>query len=272
MSFDGGFPKQPPGGSGGYGDFDDFGKRGGLGGSEGPPGEGVTRSQRMPGVNQDAFIREIVEKPTSEPGASSPEAEGDPSLLREWWEGMLRADGKYPCYALPLILPRDEAFYTYLTEDGLELHQLSGDNCYVMILTDDSLAERGADDATALEWTAIVDNYLRTGIASRLITRFDLTFEEYPALAFFEDIRSSEYFLLPLKDLDRDGIGRLMRKTFGELNEAIRAQERPLEALVKTHRREIRHQKTDQLLGGLRYLGGITLVAAVQDIIKKMIG
>jgi hypothetical protein len=192
--------------------------------------------------------------------------------LYDWWNNVQRTRGKFPCYALPLILPTDDEFHTYLVQDGLDLHQLSGKDCYVMILTDESLIEQDVVSATKTDWEAVVENYVRIGIAAKLADRFELTFEDYPVLVFFEDIQSREVFILPLKGLDRDEIVKLMRKAFTVIHTAVGSHENPIEALERFHKREMRRLAGEKLVGGLRVLGGTTLKALLDKAVEELTG
>lgn len=263
---------RPPGGIRGFDGSDDFDFGDPIDDSddaEEPGKNQVLNSQRT----SEGVLESLEGTPatgTGEP-SSSPDLTEAQRRLYDWWDSVKRARGKFPCYALPLILPKDNAFHDYLVQDGLELHQLSGKNCYVMILTDESLIEREVDSATKSEWAAVVENYVRIGIAAKLVDRFELTYEDYPVLVFFEDILSREVFILSLKGLDRDDIAELMRKAFTAIRAAVGSQENPIEALEKFHKRERRRLAGEKVVGELRVLGG-SILKMLLDVAAKELG
>lgn len=72
--------------------------------------------------------------------------------IRGWWHSVIRTYGKPSCCATFLILPSDKEAMRYLNEYGVETHLISGEDCLVIIITENSFIQHF--NLTETVWTS----------------------------------------------------------------------------------------------------------------------
>lgn len=141
----------------------------------------------------------------------------DPRSLREWWHVIMRHHDKYPCYALFLVLPSDEEVDRFLKRNAKELHQISGKNCLIITLGNDFFFANGLYDENHLSDDCFVkasNNHVSSGESIQVAHLFNIPISDFPAAIFFTDVRSSNYSLVSLSQLDQKTIQARLREIF----------------------------------------------------------
>jgi len=180
----------------------------------------------------------------------------DKGVLREWWHSILHTHGKYPCYAIVLVLPTDSQTIKYLTEAGREIDLLSKNNCLVMALSDTQAIRYGSDEN---EWRTAINEQVTNGQSVEIANLFEIKFTEFPCMVIFQDIRSSEHLVISLQKMEIDEISLKMRSFFWAIKSANAKKVNPLIEL-KTQRRKAEFLRAGQsVISDLRKLGGETI-------------
>lgn len=154
----------------------------------------------------------------------------DRSALREWWHEILRAHGRYSCYAIFLTLPSDVEALQYLTSYGNELNLIAGENCLVIVLSTTEFQRTGFDEGT---WRKLVEEQTNDGHSVTVAQLFGIEFTKFPCLLLFQDVRSPEHVAITLTEMDAEQIATRMRLIFTVVQNAIRNKRKPLGELDK---------------------------------------
>ena len=125
--------------------------------------------------------------------------------LREWWHIILRNYGKYPCYAIFLVLPSDKEATTFLEKFGQELDIISGRNCLILVLGSDFFFMDFSinPDHWIFQhfWVEAIKKHISQGESIQVAELFNIDMTKFPCVVFFNDIRSSKFALLSLQGL-----------------------------------------------------------------------
>ena len=153
----------------------------------------------------------------------------DPRSLREWWHTVLRTNGKYPCYAIFLMLPSDKHATKYFQENIRELHYSSSEDCLILFLGSDFFYTVGLYQDWPLSthdyWVEASTAYISQGESLQVANLFDIKLTEFPCIIFFTDIRSSNFAVISLQDLDEEKINWEVRHVFSIIHEAVKSHE-----------------------------------------------
>ena len=153
----------------------------------------------------------------------------DPRSLREWWYEILRNYGKYPCYAIFLVLPSDKEITEFLKGSGRELHTISDNYCLIIVLGSDFFCTIGLNDEYSVSANT---DHITTGESVQIAKLFNIELTEFPTMVFFEDIRSSDFAIVSLQNLGKDEINRILREVFT----VIRKQETNSKKIIESIR------------------------------------
>ena len=176
------------------------------------------------------------------------------SSVREWWHKNLREHGRYPCYAIILVLPSDTEAVKYLDDFGHELHLISGDTCLILTLNQTQFSVPAFDETI---WEKAVNEHVASGYSARVAQLLDISFDRFPCMVIFEDIRSSEHVVITLKDMPAKEVSEKLRVIFSLIQTAVEDGENPLSTID-------RHRNQESFLSA-----GQTIVGHVQNFIGK---
>lgn len=193
---------------------------------------------------------------------------GDRYSLREWWHGVVRDHGRYSCYAIFLLLPSDEEALRYLINFGKELDLISGENCAVIALGRTEVRRSGFDKRV---WRAIIEGQATEGYSIKVAQLFDITFDKFPCLVVFQDIRSPNHVVVTLKGMTTQEIVETMRSVFSIIQDAVINNDNPLNAIEKRRNSEALSRKGKTIVSELHTLIGKTFETAVEAWIKASI-
>jgi hypothetical protein len=193
------------------------------------------------------------------------------SPVREWWHKNLREHGRYPCYAIILVLPSDTEAVNYLKEFGHELHLISGEKCLIITLnqTQFSIPAFPAFDETI--WEKAMNEHVLSGYSARVAQLLDISFDRFPCLVIFEDIRSSNHVVVTLKDMTAKEISEKLRAIFSVVQEAINDGENPLSAIDRHRNQESFLRAGQTIVGHISNLAGKTFEKAMEAWVKATI-
>ena len=183
---------------------------------------------------------------------------------------MSRQHGKYPCYAFPLMLAGDLDFYNYFIEYGSELDQISGDDCFVMIVADEVREQLSIKNNLGTNWAILTGSDNGRQINRKLGERFDLVYTDFPAMVFFRNIHDSKYLLIRFKGLTTSEVVNLMREVFSVVVGAVRANKDILSELEKFKMRESLKFKGMVISEGIKELYQISIKAAIEGLFEIM--
>jgi hypothetical protein len=192
----------------------------------------------------------------------------DPHSLREWWYAILRNYGKYPCYAIFLVLPSDKEAAEFLKESGRELHIISGRHCLIIVLGVNFFCTVGLNDDF---WIEASTKHITTGESIQIAELFDVELTEFPGIVFFHDVRSSNFAFVSLKDLKKEGIKHTLREIFS----LIRKQEDNPEEIMNSIRDHLRlrklHRKQNQVKHAATAFIGKTIETVMEAWVKATV-
>jgi hypothetical protein len=220
--------------------------------------------------------------------STAPPSPKDRAALREWWHGILRYAGRYPCYALFLMLPSDTELIHYLAKFGSELDALSNENCLVIVLDKTNFKPSGFDDSFLSgtkdihffnffkrtwekTWDKIIQNQTLGGYSVTVANTLSINLDEFPCLVIFDDIRTANHVVVALKDMSIEDIARKMRTIFSIINRAASSNENPLTAIQTNRRNEDLLRKKKVIISEVREFAGKTFSSIVQACIEANI-
>ncbi|MBI3241296.1 MAG: hypothetical protein HYZ49_03275 [Chloroflexi bacterium] len=152
----------------------------------------------------------------------------DPQSLRAWWHTILRNYGRYPCYAIFLILASDTDALLYLKKYNKELQSLSGSNCLVLALSEKEFrVTRFAGD----QWYKLLYKQSSEGYSVQVARLFNIDFTQFPCLLIFDDIRSPDCVIVKMAKKDVNEINQTMRAKFSIIQKAVSQGKDPLDLL-----------------------------------------
>ncbi|MBN1937458.1 MAG: hypothetical protein JW934_22565 [Anaerolineae bacterium] len=189
----------------------------------------------------------------------------DSESLRTWWHQILGNYGKYNCYGIILGLPSDVEAISYLKDFGKELNLISGDNCLIIFLTKTGFQRCGFDNEI---YSLAVNEHISDGYSIQIAKLFDISFDEFPCMLFFSDIRSSNHVIASLKDMSVDDIAQSMRSIFSVIEKAINQNQDPVK-LIEYHRNSQEFlKKGKSFVSELRSIANKTFETAIEAWIK----
>jgi hypothetical protein len=200
----------------------------------------------------------------------------DRRSLREWWHTILRSHGKYPCYAIFLVLPSDKQVTKYLYEYGKELHFVSGQNCLILVLGSNFYYTIGLYEDTDHRRS---DDYLIESIAThvsqgesiQIAKLFGIKVTDFPCLLFFTDIRSTDFAIVSLRELDKDKVSQELRWIFSVIDESVKEKKDIVDSIRIKSMLHNAENKGNKILEVGSSLTGKTIETAIEVLIKAMI-
>jgi len=188
--------------------------------------------------------------------------------LRQWWHDILRNYGRYSCYAVILSLPSDIELIKYITDFGKELDLISGKDCLVIALTEMGFRRNDIDDHLI---SVALNKHISQGHSLTFAKVLKIKLTEFPCLVIFDDIRSTDYVLIQLKDLSAEVIAKKMRETFSVIHDAVATKEKPIKALEKYQAKEVLRKNSKSTLDKIFNFTGKTLEKAMEAWISTVI-
>lgn len=181
--------------------------------------------------------------------------------IRDWWHNILSNHGKYSCSTFILALPSDTNAVDYLKKSGNELNTLSDKDCLVIILSTTTIQGNGTQ---SVSYTDEMMGQIENGYSASVAKYFDIGFEEFPCLVFFDNMLSTEHLIISLKDLDTEEIGDRLRETFTVIRRAnTEKQIKPLEALEKHLQEQEKQANKERIVNKVRSFAGKTYEMAI---------
>ena len=191
----------------------------------------------------------------------------DARSLREWWYEILRNYGKLPCFAVFLVLPSDKVVVKYLQKAGNELNIISGQQCLIIVLGNDYFRTFGLHDEYWIEASA---NHVTTGESVQVARLFGIDFPDFPCVVFFDDIRSSDFAVVSLKDLQKDDINRVLREVFSIISQNENDSKALIESIQKYTKKQKLREKEGRLKPIVTSFLGKTIETAMEAWIKTL--
>ena len=188
-------------------------------------------------------------------------------MVREWWHGILRDEGDYSCSAVFLTLPSDLELIQYLSEFGDELEVLSGDNCLVIAISNTDV--RSADMNNE-KWKAVISEQIFRGYSTEVARQFAISFDEFPCLVVFQDIRKSEHTVITLKGMATKEVAERLRIIFATIENAVSKGNNPINDLLALQKHEVFQQKEKAIISEMRSVAGKTLEKAMEATITAI--
>lgn len=186
------------------------------------------------------------------------------SQLRNWWHELIRENGKYHCYLILLALSSDKEAVRYFKEYGREIDVITGNNCLVIALTSNLIEESNS-------WNKAIDEHIEKGYTVKIAELFDVSLEKFPSLLVFQDIRSPEHMIYPLKNQTAEQISQLLRMIMSTVNQSIKNGTTPLEGLSQKENKDKIIETGKNVVGTVKTLANKTLESAVQALVESAI-
>lgn len=199
----------------------------------------------------------------------------DPHSLREWWYTILRNYGKYPCYAIFLALSSDKEILQYLQETRTELHMISGSSCLIILLGNNFFLTIGLKNNNLLPDDLMVNavaDHVTSGESVQVAELFGIELTQFPCIVFFSDIRSTEFALVSLKDLEASEVNQLLREVFATIRQ--QAKDDPkciIEAIQRYAIQQKVTQKRQRVIQVASTIVGRTIEAVIDAWVKTVI-
>lgn len=177
----------------------------------------------------------------------------DSSALRAWWHEFLRTNGKFPVYAIFLLLASDKAASSYLRESGNEIHTLSGKYCAVIAFSEQHTATNIPLEPeiesrfSNLRWMYDAKEHVDKGYSVPIANMFGVEYTQFPAVILFNDIRSPEHTIVSLKGLSTYEISEKMRSIFSAIKYAVDTEQDPLDTIESLKQLEVIESKKQAL-------------------------
>jgi hypothetical protein len=172
--------------------------------------------------------------------------------LQKWWAQILLNHGRYPCYAIPLLLRSNKEAVQYVKTFGREIDLISGENCLVIGLSKIKFEHFNID-----LWGHIVDRKVHEECSIAISKLFGISFTQFPCLIIFEDIRSSNYIVITLKGMTVEEISEVMLELFSIIQKAV-SEKKNLLAAIEGQRKKERFRR-----------GGQTIVSELCSLAEK---
>lgn len=200
----------------------------------------------------------------------------DPHSLREWWYTILRSHGKYPCYAIFLVLPSDKEVVKFLQESSGELHLISGKHCLIILLGADFFSIFGlySDSAHRYSdnyWVEASTKHISAGESVEVAALLGVDLTEFPCVIFFHDIRAKEYALVSLRGKRNEEISQELRHIFSLISNHSSESKSIIDALRSYSTFRKVRDKGHQLTKTATSLVEKTLEAVIEAWVKAMI-
>lgn len=210
--------------------------------------------------------------------------QNDKYLLRKWWHIVLHDYGQFSCYAIFLLLPADKEALRYLTDFGRELDVISGKNCMVLALNEAQFRRSQIDDDLVslapynrvlgfIEgiWKADIKEHALRGHSLKFAEYFNISFDKFPCLVVFHDIRSPEHIVISLQQMVAEEIAQELRIAFATIQQAALIKSNPLTALDNYRKNDDSAKKRTAVISELRGIAGKTLETVMEAWIKASI-
>ena len=228
----------------------------------------------------------------------------DRSTLREWWHDILRKHGPYPCYAIFLLLPSDKEAINYVFSKEpfrSEIHLMSGSDCLVIVLSktmfalSDFISYNGPLRLTVLHDTEIkehaghgalrrpdppdltvlhdteIKEHVHEGHCITVARLFDISFDKFPCLVVFDDIRSPNHILVSLSGMTTEEISEKMRVLFSIIRKSVSEGKNPLTAIESQRNQESLLKAGQTIVSQLRNITQQSFETAMEAWIKASI-
>lgn len=192
----------------------------------------------------------------------------DVKQLRDWWHNILRKHDRYRCYAVFLAFSSDQAVLNYLMLSHDEVDIMSGENCLVLVFNDQGFLSMGPDQKL---WEVMLAEHFGKGYSAKFAEIFQVRYDSFPCILFFDDVRSRKYVEMSLKGLNVDEISAAMRSVFTTINQAINEGENPLDALVNAQKK-LENQKTGKaIFQAVGQIADHTVKKSIEAIIETIV-
>lgn len=192
----------------------------------------------------------------------------DRQSLRKWWHQILKDYNHYSCYAVFLALPSNQGAINYLTKFGKELDLISGENCFVVALSDTKFK---CSDFNENVWCEAIEEHITEGHCIKVAQLFDIGFDTFPCLVVFEDIRSTKHIVIKLRMMTDEEIAEKMQTIFSILQKAIKRKKNPIESLESYSNNEKLQQAGHSIVSQIRSFTEKTFEVAMEAWIKASI-
>ncbi len=217
------------------------------------------------------------------------------SSIGEWWQSVLKEQGKYKCYAILLFLPADRHILKYLDRQAYlqELDLISDKNCLVIISTKEYIKRVGKDKQPVKVWIDketvkergfakvqgprnIYDEVIEPSPTEfqgycRVFARiFKITYDQFPCLVLFQNIDSPKHIIVSLQNLEPEKISLRMRNIFTVVENAVMQKKDPLQAIRNYLLKYKILSKKAIAVNDIREFAGISLGYAMQAWINSL--
>ena len=217
-------------------------------------------------MREEIRTGEIIKKQSTENIRVAEQFENLKDLfsLQKWWDQILLDHGRYPCYAIPLLLRSNKEAVQYVKTFGREIDLISGENCLVIGLSKIKFEHFNND-----LWGHIVDGEVHEECSIAISKLFGIGFTQFPCLIIFEDICSSNYIVIALKGMVVEEISEVMLELFSIIQRAVSEKKSPLAALEGQRKKEKFRRGGQTIISELHSLTGKTFKIITEAWIKK---
>jgi hypothetical protein len=168
-----------------------------------------------------------------------------------------------------LIRPANKEAKRYAVDFGIDLDQISGEDCLVLLLTDTHFKRSSLDEDL---WELAVSEQVEKGHSLKFAELFNIGYDELPCLVIFRDIRSDGHARLKLKGMTAEEIDEQMCTLFTIVHKAVSSGQEPLEAIERYQKQERIREKGQAVFSQVRSLPGKTLEAAMKAWLEAQFG
>ena len=195
------------------------------------------------------------------------------NALRDWWLGIKARSWEYQVYAFFLTLSSDKDALLYITEHIKELDAISGNDCLVLLLSQDVVYRHGLpadllDDDISASSLLPYDN---AGLSPSVARFLEIPLQRLPCMVLFKDIRSSERAIVSLKGMSVQDISYELRETFDIVRDAIKGKKDIVKALIQNQKSEARQQTGKSVLQKIGIIASISYEKAIEALFDSLL-
>jgi hypothetical protein len=191
--------------------------------------------------------------------------------INVWLNKILKGKKKYSCYAMFLLFPNDEGIIEYLSnsDNFLTLDSVSNSNCLISFITDRPVDITSID---ASERKKEIKDYANNKFSIELAKGFKINMVDFPCILIFQNPQSVEHITVTLKGMKEKEIDDKLKAIFTVIQSAVGDQKDPVKVLVDQRNEEIFLHFAKPIISGLIDLGKTTVIAALQAVVKSIVG
>lgn len=192
----------------------------------------------------------------------------NPVPFEMWWQGILTNSRRYDCYSFFLTLPSDSEANRYLSDYGSELQAILGESYLMAAFGTDRCWLSGYENAISV-FTTTSDSLKSPSV--EIAKLIGVEFSAFPCLVIFQDIKSTEYVVIPFKGKSAEEIADDLRSLFSIIQKTTQSGKSLIPALKNHAGKERFRSIGSMIISNLPNIAGKTFETAIGTLLKTVI-